>query len=139
MQPLSIKTWRVLACAASIAFLVASCELDATRTELADARATAKANEKAVNDMDTSAAITDKATVRQIQAVQVTARAKDSARQKMKEANNDETYRAWAVSPAPDASWRLLREAAQAGSGAEIAARITPGTVPGNADTTKRP
>lgn len=110
-----------------------------TRAELAEARNTAKANAQAVKDSVTSAAITEKTTAKQIKAAQATARAKHAAKQKQKEANNDETYRTWAANPAPAASWRLLREAAPLGSAADIAAPGAHDAMPGNGDTGKRP
>lgn len=145
MTGITDTVWRYIAMSAAAALGVALVALvfvfwmlGNARDDLAAARAAAAANAKAVEEMGGSLAAAEEAAVKQTQAASETVKAKETARHKGKEARKNETYRAWADTPAHDDTWRLLNEAAPFENSPGTAAVGAPGTMPGNASTEKR-
>ncbi len=119
----------------------ASTELADTKTSLAVAQGVNKANEEATAQLKRSMNSTDAVLAKWNEDRTTLAEVRSATRQAIKEAMRDETFKAWASSPAPAAAWRMLREAVDArknSAGAPGSSGQPAAGLPGNADSGER-
>jgi hypothetical protein len=116
-------------------------DLGAARTSLETAQAVNDANIQAQEKLERSMAATDKALAAWDQDRTTLAGVRAAARQAIKEAMRDETFRSWAVQPVPADAWRLLRETPDPdrnADGVDRAAGGSDGGLPAIGDPGKR-
>lgn len=117
-------------------------DLAATKTSLAAAEAANESNRAAVARLERSMENTDKVLAGWNEDRTTLAGVRSATRQSIREAMRDETFKAWASSPAPDDAWRLFREATLSGGANENDSSVPSGRasggLPGNADPATR-
>ena len=117
----------------------ASIDLTDTKTALAVAEGVNKANAEATARLERSMGNTDKVLAGWNEDRTTLAGVRSAARQAIKEAMRDETFKAWASSLVPDPAWRLLRETPGAnGTGTSEASGGTASGLPGNGNPRER-
>ena len=119
----------------------ASIDLTDTKTALAVAEGVNKANAEATARLERSMGNTDKVLAGWNEDRTTLAGVRSAARQAIKEAMRDETFKAWASSLVPADGWRLLRETPDAhkdSAGASGTSGQPDAGLPGNGNTTER-
>lgn len=116
-------------------------ELTDTKTALAVAEGVNKANAEATARLERSMGNTDDVLAKWNEDRTTLAGVRSATRQAIKEAMRDETFKAWASSPAPADAWRLLNgspDAHKDGAGAAGSPGQPDAGLPGNANTGQR-
>lgn len=114
-------------------------DLATTKTSLAAAEAANESNRAAIARLERSMENTDKVLSGWNEDRTTLAGVRSAARQAIREAMRDETFKAWASGAVPADAWRLLREAPdQNGNGSSVPSGGASGGLPGNANTGKR-
>ena len=116
-----------------------SAELADAKSDLAVAREVNEANRSALARLERGMENTDKVLAGWNEDRTTLASVRNAARQAIREALRDETFKAWYLAPAPADAWRLLREAPDAGgNGVSGPSGGAAGGLPGNADSGRR-
>lgn len=114
-------------------------DLADTKTSLAAAEAANESNRAAIVRLERSMENTDKVLSGWNEDRTTLAGVRSAARQAIREAMRDETFKAWASGAVPADAWRLLREAPDPnGNGSSVPSGGASGGLPGNVDTGKR-
>lgn len=116
----------------------ASGNLDQARTDLAALHQVDQANQKTIKRLEDSLAVTDRIMGEWNEDRITLAGVRNAARQAIREAIRDETFKTWFVAPAHDDAWRLLNKAFDADADGNSAAGPSNGSaggLPGNADS----
>ena len=109
-------------------------ELQGTKTALAVAEGVNKANAEAIARLERSVEITDTVLAGWNEDRTTLAGIRSAARQAIKEAMRDETFKNWASGAVPADAWRVLHEAPGADTGSSDTSRASGGAagpVPG--------
>jgi transcriptional regulator len=117
----------------------ASGDLDRARTDLAVAEQVMQADKVAIKRLEQNIAVTDRIMDEWNEDRTTLAQVRNTARQAIKEAMRDETFKSWAASLAPPDAWRVLGAAVDAhANGAADPSGGVAGGLPGNSGTGKR-
>jgi transcriptional regulator len=117
----------------------ASGDIERARIDLAVAEQVMKADKAAIERLEQSIAVTDRIIDEWNEDRTTLAQVRSTARQAIKEAMRDETFKVWAASLAPPDAWRVLGANVDAHGNAAVGPSLgATGGLPGNADSGKR-